>query len=209
MADGSWLDVVQTGAVVIASGVAIYGIDAWKREHVGKRRIELAEEVLAMFYEARDAIHDVRAPFSFGGEGATRPPGENETSERKKALDSAYVTIERLKRHTELFSKLYSARYRFMASFGEPAGKPFYDLNERIHELNTTAWMYADHLTTPPYALNTEEQIQFHNAEGQRLRRVLYKIALNAEDEFGSNVDKIVTTIDKTCRAVIASNGSK
>lgn len=58
-----WLNVVQAGSVVVAAVVAARGINTWQREYIGKRRMELAEEVLAMFYEARDAIRDVRAPF--------------------------------------------------------------------------------------------------------------------------------------------------
>jgi len=39
-----WADVAQSASIIVASVVAIYGIDAWRREFVGKRRMELAEE---------------------------------------------------------------------------------------------------------------------------------------------------------------------
>ncbi len=73
MAECNWVEVVQAVAVIVASVVAIFGINAWKREYVGKRRMELAEEVLAMFYEVRDVMHDIRAPFSFGKRPAIPP----------------------------------------------------------------------------------------------------------------------------------------
>jgi hypothetical protein len=41
----------------------ISGIGAWKREFVGKRQIELAEQTLAKFFELRDAIAYLRNPF--------------------------------------------------------------------------------------------------------------------------------------------------
>jgi hypothetical protein len=47
-----WAEIAQSTSVILASLFAIYGIDAWRREYVGKRRIELAEEVLALFYQA-------------------------------------------------------------------------------------------------------------------------------------------------------------
>lgn len=51
-----WIDLIQGASVIIASCVAIFGINAWRKEFVDKRRIELAEEVLALFYQAKDII---------------------------------------------------------------------------------------------------------------------------------------------------------
>lgn len=207
MGKGSWLDVVQAGAVIVASLVALYGINSWRREYVGKRRMELAEEVLAMFYEAKDALHDVRAPFSFHGEGSSRVPGPNESPERKKNLDYAYVTFERLKAASELFSRLFGARYRFMAAFGRRAGVPFYELNRLIHELRTMASYHGEHLNTPEIMLQTQEQIEHHQKEGRRIRRVLFSIH-GEQDEFASKIDEVINEVDRTCRAVIQGHGS-
>jgi hypothetical protein len=76
MALKDWTDIIQSAAVTIASVVAIYGISAWKVEFLGKRRIELAEEVLALFYQVRDAIESIRGSFGYEGEGKTRKPGQ-------------------------------------------------------------------------------------------------------------------------------------
>ena len=38
------------------------GLRAWREETVGRRRAELAEEVLADFYRVRDVLHRVRRP---------------------------------------------------------------------------------------------------------------------------------------------------
>lgn len=207
MGTGTWLDVVQAGAVIVASFVALYGISSWRREYVGKRRMELAEEVLAMFYEAKDALQDVRAPFSFHGEGSSRVPGPNESTERKENLDYAFITLERLKAASELFSRLFSARYRFMAAFGRNAGAPFYEMNRLIHELRTTAWYHGEHLNTPEFVLQTQQQIQDHQKEAQKIRRVLFSI-YGTPDEFASKVDDVIDEVDRTCRAVIQGHGS-
>ena len=50
------LEIVNTIAIIAASVVAIYGINAWRKEFQGKRNIELAEEVLCLFYRAERAI---------------------------------------------------------------------------------------------------------------------------------------------------------
>lgn len=40
-------DVAQSVSVILACMFTIYGIDSWRREFVGKRRMELADEILA------------------------------------------------------------------------------------------------------------------------------------------------------------------
>jgi len=36
-------------SLLIGIWVVIYGVDSWRREHKGKRQIELAEETLSLF----------------------------------------------------------------------------------------------------------------------------------------------------------------
>ena len=62
--DMETISLLRDLSLLIGIWVAIYGIDSWRREHKGKREIELAEDVLALFYEARDAIKYMRFPFS-------------------------------------------------------------------------------------------------------------------------------------------------
>lgn len=97
--------------------------------------MELAEEVLSLFYQARDVIREIRSPFGYGGEGSTRKSSPTESPEEKAALDNAYVAIERYSKHKELFSKIYAVRYRFMAQFGTDKVKPFDDLNRVINQI--------------------------------------------------------------------------
>lgn len=93
-----------------------------------KRKTELAEEILAMFYEAQRIITSARFPGSFGNEGSSRKPFEWETEDDKRMLDSYYATVERLQKENELLSKLHSKRFRAMALLGKEALKPFEEL---------------------------------------------------------------------------------
>ena len=99
-------------SVVVAALTAIHGISAWRREYVGKRRVDLAEEVYCLFHQARDAILAIRSPWGYGGEGGSRIPDEKETEEEKRELNKAYVTIERYQRYEDLFSRLFSLDHR-------------------------------------------------------------------------------------------------
>ena len=65
-------DILKSISIIIASGVAIYGINSWRREIKWKRKYELAEETLSLFYEVQDAISIIRSPFVSVSEGKTR-----------------------------------------------------------------------------------------------------------------------------------------
>jgi hypothetical protein len=105
--------------------IAIRGVNAWRSEHSGKRKMEVAEEAIAC----------IRSPFGFEGEGKTRKSGKNETSEEKRALDSAFVLIERYQAERESFAKIYAMRFRFIALFGVESVKPFDTLNQVVNKL--------------------------------------------------------------------------
>lgn len=201
-----WAEIAQSASVILASLFAIYGIDAWRREFVGKRRIELAEEVLALFYQARDIIGSIRSSFGYVGEGETRKPGPNEKPEHKEALDSAYVLIERYNRHTEVFSRIHALRYRFMAQFGTDASTPFDDLNRVINELILSAQRKARLSTVPEWSLQSEAAMEKHHQEFLEIDRVYYDGS--KDDPIAPRVKKIVDDIERTCRSIIESRGT-
>lgn len=56
-------------SAVVAGWAGIRGLNAWRAETVGRRKTELAEEVLAQFYRARDVLTWVRFPASGDDDG--------------------------------------------------------------------------------------------------------------------------------------------
>jgi hypothetical protein len=50
---------IQGFSLIAASVLAIRGINAWSREHAGKKRIDVAEEMLNLFFsgQGRNLIH--------------------------------------------------------------------------------------------------------------------------------------------------------
>ncbi len=123
------LQVVSLLATVIAAGTAIWGICAWRREYTGKRRIDLAEEILALVYEARDVLASVRSPLGQENKGQTCPGAPDATDKEKAMLCAAYIPIERCSSRQEIFARIRSLRYRFMAQHGKDAGQPFEELD--------------------------------------------------------------------------------
>lgn len=199
-------DIAQSASIILASVFAIYGIDAWRREFIGKRRIELAEEILALFYQARDVIEAIRSSFGYEGEGQTRKPGPNEQPEHKQALDQAYVLIERYNRHIEMFSRIHALRYRFMAQFSLTASKPFDDLNRVINELILSAQRKARFSTMPEWSLRSEATADKHHAQFLEIDRIYY--SGSEDDPIAPRVEKIVSEIEATCKGIIKSHGT-
>jgi hypothetical protein len=128
------------------SGIVLTQSWTTRREYA-KRRIEFAEDVLALFYEVSDAVRAIRSPAGWSGEGRTRQRGEHESEAQSSALDRAYVVVERYKTHEAIFSNLRSKKYRFKAMFRGNSHEPFdavFGVLNRIfaasHMLGATYW---------------------------------------------------------------------
>ncbi len=122
------IPVVSAMATIGAAVVAVWGIMTWRREHVGKKRIDLAENVLALAYEAKDFYEAVRMPLSREGDGSSRQKSPDETEAETRMLNEAFIQIEMCSNRPELFARFRSLRYRFMAQNGQDAG----DLLEKL-----------------------------------------------------------------------------
>jgi hypothetical protein len=192
------LEIINTVAIITASGVAIYGINAWKKEFSGKRKIELAEEVLALFYEARDAISAIRSPFGFQGEGSTRKPQENETPREKNARDRAYVVYERFEKRQEVFNKLHSKRYQFMARFGNEKAKPFEDFRIIVIEIQISASQLEEIWSEVTFDQYDRDTLKKERKEHESIIRQHGK-----NDIIDTRVEKIISDIEKVCRPII------
>lgn len=124
--------VFTAGAACVGAGIAYKGLQKWRHETVGRRRIELAEDVIADFYEAVDVFRWVRSPMAYAYETEARPGREQDAGAVQHHRDTFYVPLKRLSDHAEFFAKVRARRYRVMATFGPDAGR-FYDEIHRIH----------------------------------------------------------------------------
>ncbi|TLS18113.1 MAG: hypothetical protein FDZ72_10605 [Betaproteobacteria bacterium] len=165
----------QAGAVVMACWTIISGIGAWKREYIGKRQIELAEQVLAKFFEIRDAIAMMRSPFSYSGEGATRQKDKYEAQETSEILDRGYIVFERYAKKEAIFVEFNTLKYRFMASFGAEAEQIFVDTNSVLNSIFVSAQMLGTHYWQRQGRVPMgPEEFEAHLAEMQQHQRVFW-----------------------------------
>lgn len=156
---------------VIVGGFALFGIvitQQWttRREYM-KRRVDLAEEVLALCYEAQDAIRYIRSPL-WSSEGSTRQRRENETQQESDTLDRAYIVIERYNKTESTFKNLKAKKYIFMAAFRGDSHRPFETIDHVItklrvasHMLGTYYWPTISQLQRPgadPFASKEQRE---------------------------------------------------
>ena len=154
-----------------------------------------------LFYEGRDAIRHLRNPFSFSGEGKTRKVSDDETPEQKEAYDKAYVLIERYNTHIELFNKLHSMRYRFMAQFGIESGKPFEDFRKIWNQVLVSAQALA-RSWAQLRSYRTEEQDKQH-FDFIKEQEAIFLEGLADKDPISPKVDECIKEVEKICRPII------
>lgn len=132
--------VAQAVSVIAACWAIIAGIDAWKREFIGKRRIELAEQVLAKFFELKDAVAYIRNPFSNSEEGKSRQRTDSELPADAELLDRGYVVVERYTKRESVFAEFNALKYRCMAGFpSSEAESIFTDTFQTVNSIFASA----------------------------------------------------------------------
>lgn len=205
--DMTALSILQSISVIVgsiaASAAVIYGVNTWRREYIGKKRLDLAEEVLSLFYEARDAIAEIRSPFGYEGEGTTRKPATDEPPEQKAINDRAYVAIERYMKRQELFSKLQSMRYRYMAQFGRDAAKPFNDLGAIVQDILTSSRILPDYWKRQGLGhWSTEQEHQRHQDQLTAYEQIFWYMG-PGRDPITPRLEQLIADIEAQSYRVI------
>jgi hypothetical protein len=186
--------VATAGAAWFAATVAYRGLNKWRAETVGKRKAELAEDVLADFYQARDIITAARSPGSFGQEGSTRQKSDWEKEDDTRTLNAYFAPAERLIKKFDFFAQLHARQYRFMAYFGKEAAKPYDDLFA----------LRAEILSAVNMLLATHQQRDLGSLPNDRRRwQDVIWAGRNETDRIPARLNQIVETIEATCRPAI------
>ncbi|HET8804458.1 MAG TPA: hypothetical protein VFM72_07760 [Aequorivita sp.] len=192
-------DMLKSISIIIASGVAIWGINSWRREARWKKKYELAEDVLANLYESQQTIKFLRFPAGFQDEGNSRKIGKNETPEQTKIYNQAYAVRERFEIHSEALKKLQTLKYRFIALFGKEYEEHFNLFSKTVNKIFFAADQIA-HVNLGDYG----DEKEFNMEIIRESNRTLYSLSSkNHEDEIEKEIQNAVNEIEKVCRNVI------
>jgi hypothetical protein len=198
-------EVVGVVGTTVATMMALYGLDAWRREHPGRRRIELAEETLALFYEAVDAIQRTRNPFSMRHEQPQLMRDEFESDAEYHARQRAAIVTNRLEEHDALFARLHAMRYRFMAQVGKVEAQPFDDIRTVATDIRLAAYMLTR--LWPRHTFEDPASFEEHRAKIEKFEAV-FGWGDEETDPIPPRMATIIEAIEQTCGRIIAGKGT-
>lgn len=194
--------IAQAVSVVAACWAIISGVGAWKREFIGKRKIELAEETLAAYFEIKDAIAFIRSPFSSSSEGCTRERSKHETDAERQLLDRGFIVFERYEKKKEIFIKFNTLKYKFMAVFGPETGSIFTETHQVVNSIFTSANMLATYYWKRQGQIQMEaDEFQKHLNEMHQHEGIFWDL-YNENDEVRKKLSTIqakLETVTKPC----------
>lgn len=195
-----FFEIIKSVGVIVASGVAIWGINSWRREAKWKRKYELAEEVLANFYEAHQAIQIIRSPFGYVHEGSSRPKQDNENKEESQIYNQAYVSRERFERNKTSFEKLQSLKFRFIALYGKEYEQHFDKFTQTVNKI----FFASDQIANVRLGQYGDDK-NFIAKTNKESQEILYS-GINKEDKIESELQIAIMSIETKCKEIIGKN---
>jgi hypothetical protein len=184
--------VVTAVTAIVAVVIAARGLKRWREEMIGRRRAEVAQEILADFYEARDIISWIRSPGSMGGEYEERAGREGEPEELRRHRDTYSVPLKRVHDHAEFFAKLQSRKYKAIAIFEVGAEEPYLRLNQIRSRIIVAAKAM---MRVDPRREAREQDIE----RQQESESIIWE-DYEEPDEVRLQVDEIVSAIERRFR---------
>lgn len=211
MESDDWLKVFNMGVVFVASampsGVALYGLRTWHREHVGKRRIELAQETLVLFYRARDAVRYIRMELSGPDDvDASIEKFDDETEEQWELRKKASIPRKRYRDNEEVFNQLRATRYQFMVLFG----KEYEELFHRVVAIVSEIMLAARKLSAfairkrPP---QNQKRLEEYEEKVEKLEAAIWE-GDPEEDHISQKMDDLIKDVERVCRSIIEGKKS-
>lgn len=186
-------DVVLAGAAVCTTFFAWKALDKWRAEAIGKRRLELAEDVLSSFYQVREIIHDARAPLVLAGE-MIREEGVPD----HVAGSTYYAPIRRLRQSFDKIADLRAKRHRFAAVFGAEATDPWDEIEKVLLEIRAASDALLD--LRGEHVGRDDPNAQFYIDQ----RKVLGRRP--KDDPITPRLDAAVAGIERRCMPLIRAS---
>ena len=185
------VEAIGNVGVALAAGFAAWqgvkSLNAWRRERIGIRKIELAEEALIHIYQAENAFSAIRSPIGDSSESENREHSPDESPAQRHARDLAHAVWERMQKQQQVFENLYSTSIKVKAVFGAEAFEPFAIFRRCFGRVRVAAQM----LFRTPYEGYNDRQFV------QKLEADIWDMDGN-EDSIEGQLKKAVASLEKT-----------
>lgn len=171
-----------------------------KEQLVHKRRVELAEVVVAEFSQVADAIRSARSTGMGFISAVERPRRKEETDEQARQIDMYYMPMALLRRETTLISELMSKRHRSQAVFGAEIGQAFEEISCAINRIRVS----SDSLVHSVLEPNGIRQRNEKNIE-QYLGDIWD--GYSDTDRIQPRVSRAIEIVESVCRPILEGDG--
>jgi hypothetical protein len=167
------------------------GLVFWRFQLIGRRRFEVAEEVLIAFSRGKDGIEYIRSPLGYMGEGQSRKKPDNEDPDTARIRDRYHVPRERHKAVEENFVGLRKTQLLCLYHFGKEAADALGVLFEARHKIFVAADMLQD------MAADREDRDPETKKLYVELRREI--TSGGREDRMGAQIEAAQLTLERIC----------
>jgi hypothetical protein len=185
--------VLTAAATLTGIYVAVAGLNAWRRETLGRRDLEMCQDVIVSFYEAEQRIRVLRSPVSSSAESVGRPKGEHESESETHLRDIMFVPLARVIQQQDFWVEFFSRRYKMRAMFGGPAEKPFADVDEAL-------WAFRAAAQTR-YLMIHGDRLEMDPSTARKLEAAIW--AADPKDEISTKVRSAIEAMERICAPVV------
>jgi hypothetical protein len=133
--------IIQAVSVAITAFFAVKSLRAWRTQLVGKRRFEVAEQIVMATHRATEALREIRNPGSFSSEARDRKPVEGETEAEARSRETYYAVYARMRDRAAIFVELSTARLLCKIHFGAVASNHIDAIFRVRHSVRVAAIM--------------------------------------------------------------------
>ena len=155
---------IAAGAAAVTARFGVRALTAWRSEMIGRRKAELAEEIISTANEAVEAIAQGRWVASFGDEGSSYPGMGQVAEDLRSSVKGYFAPAERLLAKPELWGRTEALKFRAKAFFGDEVAEALMAI--------------------------LRVRIQVHNASLMLVRNVLRPDALQMSPELVEGMEK-------------------
>ena len=173
-------DIESYGAEIKSVKTAI---DSIKADSAREQRIELAEDVLGLFYQAAEAITAIRSGLD---------------SNAKKSLTGLVDTVNnRLEQQAKIFDTLESLKAPFITRFGAEQAGPFEQITQVLTDIRNAVTQLNEFETVHAQVYD-EEQSERLISKMKKYEAIL-RLGYEDVDEIDEIVGSAISRMEQTC----------
>lgn len=191
--------------------IALAALSTWRRQLIGQKKADIAENILTLFIKACHCISDARTPSVTQNEIRARPRFKEEPDDLKPQLlamlGMAYAPILRFEQQKEFWHELQASQYKFIINFTDTRIMPteFYsrllEIKRAIIRASKNFIEQQLRIETPSYKarLRLEDALCKKEDESLQEKQKIIWEGVDEQDEINKDLEEIMADLEKVC----------